>query len=176
MKRFLYLGLALTGFLALMAFSFSLYRSLRLYIFAPEPGIALKYHFSLYLPDNRNSFFEGIIKGAGKAAEELGSAISVHSIDPAKSELEFAAFTGVDGIIVCPYLDDALALPLLEKLRLNQLPVVLINHNLSSDQPWPFIGVNNFDLGRRIGRPCYRPGRQRHPHSAPGRPDQRERR
>ena len=151
MKRFLYLGLALTAVLSLMAFFISLYRSMRLYVLAPEPGTTLIYHFSLYIPDNRNSFFEGIIRGAEQAAAELDSAVSVHSIDPAKNELEIAAFTGVDGVIVCPYLDDALARRQLEKLREHQLPVVLINHNLPSDQPWPFIGINNFDLGRRIG-------------------------
>ena len=151
MKRFLFLGLALAGLMSLTAFFVSLYRSLRLYILAPEPGTALVYHFSLYVPDNRNSFFEGIIRGAEQAAAELDSAISVHSIDPARDELEFAAFTWVDGAIVCPYLDDALARRQLEKLRERQLPVVLINHNLPSDQPWPFIGINNFDLGRRIG-------------------------
>jgi len=151
MKRFLYLGLALTGFLSLMAFSVSLYRSMRLYILAPEPGSTLLYHFSLYIPDNRNSFFEGIIRGAERAAAELDSAVSVHSIDPAKNELEIAAFTGVDGVIVCPYLDDVVARRYLEKLKDEQLPVVLINHNIPSDQPWPFIGINNFDLGRRIG-------------------------
>jgi len=151
MKRFLYLGLALTGLLSLMAFFVSLYRSLRLYILAPEQGAALVYHFSLYIPDNRNSFFEGIIQGAEQAAMELNSAVSVHSIDPAKNELEFAAFTGVDGVIVCPYLDDVLARRQLEKLKAHQLPAVLVNHNLPSDQPWPFIGINNFDLGRRIG-------------------------
>ena len=151
MKRFLYLGLVLTGLLSLTAFCISLYRSLRLYILAPEPDTSLVYHFSLYIPDNRNSFFEGIIRGAELAAAGLDSAISVHSIDPARNELEFAAFTGVDGVIVCPYLDDSLARRQLEKIRENQLPVVLINHNLPSDQPWPFIGINNFDLGRRIG-------------------------
>jgi len=151
MKRFLFLGLALMGLLSLMAFSVSLYRSLRLYILAPEPGISLIYHFSLYLPDNRNSFFDGIIRGALRAAEELDSALSIHSIDPAKNELEIAAFTGVDGVIVCPYLDDALARRQLEKLREHQMPAVLINHNLPSDLPWPFIGINTFDLGRRIG-------------------------
>ena len=151
MKRFLYLGLALTGILSLMAFFISLYRSMRLNILAPEQGSALVYHFSLYIPDNRNSFFEGIIRGAEQAAAELDSAISVHSIDPVKNELEIAAFTGVDGAIVCPYLDDAVARRYLEKLRENQMPVVLINHNLLSEQPWPFIGINNFDLGRRIG-------------------------
>ena len=151
MKRFLYLGLALTGLLSLAAFSVSLYRSLRLYIHAPDQGSALVYHFSLYIPDNRNSFFEEIIRGAEQAAAELDSAISVHSIDPARGELEIAAFTRVDGAIVCPYLDDALARRQLEKLKENQVPVVLINHNIPSDQPWPFIGINNFDMGRRIG-------------------------
>ena len=151
MKRFLYLGLVLTGLLSLTTFVISLYRSLRLYILAPEPGNALVYHFSLYLPDNRNSFFEGIIRGAEQAAAELDSAISVHSIDPAKNELEIAAFTGVDGIIVCPYLDDVLARRQLEIIRERQIPAVLINHNLPSEQPWPFIGINSFDLGRRIG-------------------------
>ena len=85
------------------------------------------------------------------AAAELESAISVHSVDPAKKDLDIAAFTGVDGVIVCPYLDDALARYQLEKLRDYQIPAALINHNLSSDQPWPFIGINTFDMGRRIG-------------------------
>jgi ribose transport system substrate-binding protein len=151
MKRFLYLGLALTGLLSVMALFNSLYRSLNLHILTPESNTALVYHFSLYIPDNRNSFFEGIIRGAEEAAAELDSAISVHSIDPLKNELEFAAFTGVDGVIVCPYLDDALARRQLEKFRDHQLPAVLINHNLPSAEPWPFIGINNFDLGRRIG-------------------------
>jgi ribose transport system substrate-binding protein len=151
MKRLLYLGLVLAGLLSLTAFLVSLYRSWRLYLLAPEPASTLVYHFSLYIPDNRNSFFEGIIKGAQQAAAELDSAVSVHSIDPARNELEIAAFTGVDGVIVCPYLDDALARRQLEKVRDYQIPAVLINHNLPSEQPWPFIGINNYDMGRRIG-------------------------
>jgi ribose transport system substrate-binding protein len=151
MKRLLYIGLILTGILSLSAFLFSLYRSLRLYILAPQQGTTLVYHFSLYIPDNRNSFFQGIIRGAEQAAAELESAVSIHSIDPAKNELEIAAFTGVDGVIVCPYLDDALARRQLEKLRESQIPAALINHNLPSEQPFPFIGINTFDMGQRIG-------------------------
>ncbi|MCL1812952.1 MAG: substrate-binding domain-containing protein [Treponema sp.] len=151
MKRILYFGLIFVGILSLTAFLVSLYRSLRLYILAPQPGSTLIYHFSLYIPDNRNSFFQGIIRGAEQAAAELESAVSVHSIDPAKNELEIASFTGVDGVIVCPYLDDALARRQLEKLREYQIPAALINHNLPSDQPWPFIGINTFDMGQRIG-------------------------
>jgi ribose transport system substrate-binding protein len=158
MKKLLRLGLLLSGLLSLTAFLVSLYKAWRLYILAPVPATTLIYHFSMYLPDNRNSFFEGIIRGAERAAAELDSAISIHSIDPAKNELETAAFTGVDGLIVCPYLDDALARKQLEKLIKYQLPVVLINHNLPSDQPWPFIGVNNFDMGRRVGLLSVLPG------------------
>ena len=151
MRRLLYLGLVFTGLLSLTVFLVSLYRSWQLYTLAPEPDSTFLYHFSLYIPDNRNSFFEGIIRGAEQAAAELGSAVSVRSIDPFKNELQNAAFTGVDGVIVCPYLDDVLARRQLEKLKTRQIPVVLINHNLPSEQPWPFIGINNFDMGRRIG-------------------------
>jgi ribose transport system substrate-binding protein len=110
------------------------------------------YHFSLYLPDNRNSFFEGIIEGAASAAKELNIAVSIHSIDPQKLELEMASYTGVDGVVVCPYLDDNLARRQLEKIGRRNIPVVIINHNIPHDQPWPFIGTNNFDIGRRIGQ------------------------
>ncbi|MDR1144191.1 MAG: substrate-binding domain-containing protein [Spirochaetaceae bacterium] len=158
MKKLLSLGLLLSGILSLTAFLGSLYKAWRLYILTPVSAPTLIYHFSMYLPDNRNSFFEGIIQGAERAAEELNSAVSIHSIDPAKNELETAAFTGVDGVIVCPYLDDALARRQLEKLSQYQMPAVLINHNLPNDRPWPFIGVNNFDMGRRIGMLSMLPG------------------
>ena len=151
MKRFLYLGLALTGLLSLTAFFISFYQSLKLNILAAEPEAARVYHFSMYIPDTRNSFFEGIIRGAEQAAADFNSSISIHSINPDKNELEFAAFTGADGVIVCPYLEDIAAKRYMDTLRANQVPAVLINHNLPSEQPWPFIGVNNFDLGRRIG-------------------------
>jgi ribose transport system substrate-binding protein len=150
-KHLLRLGLALSGLFALTAFLFSMVKARQIYVLTPDPGPPLVYHFSMYLPDNRNTFFEGIIQGAERAAKELNSAVSIHSIDPVKNELETAAFTGVDGVIVCPYLDDALARRQMEKFRDYQIPVVLINHNLPGDQPWPFIGTNNFEMGRRIG-------------------------
>jgi ribose transport system substrate-binding protein len=150
-KPLLPLGLLVSGLLAATAFFVSIYKAGGLTSLAPVPGPALVYHFSLYLPDSRNSFFAGIIRGAEQAAAELNSAVSVHSIDPAKNELETAAYTGVDGVVVCPYLEDALARRQLERLRERQIPVVLINHNIPGDQPWPFIGTNNYDMGRRIG-------------------------
>jgi ribose transport system substrate-binding protein len=151
-KFFLRAGIICFGFLSLGTFLVSLYLARRLYPVSGGENRSLNYHFSLYLPDNRNSFFTGIIRGAQRAAAEIDAAVSIHSIDPAKYELEMASYTGVDGAVVCPYLDDNLARRQLEKLGERQIPVVLINHNVPHDQPWPFIGPNNFDLGRRIGR------------------------
>ncbi|GHV92285.1 hypothetical protein AGMMS50268_27880 [Spirochaetia bacterium] len=150
MKRLFRLVIIIFSILSLGAFllSFSMVRNL--YIrYSAEGNAPLNYHFSLYLPDNRNSFFTGIIRGAERAAAEANAAISIHSIDPGKNELEMAAYTGVDGVIVCPYLEDALARRQLDKL--GQIPVVIINHNVPNDRPWPFIGANNFDMGRRLG-------------------------
>ena len=62
-----------------------------------------------------------------------------------------ASYLGVDGIIVCPNLDDSVMAEKLEKLRQDSIPTVLINHNIPADQPWPFIGTNNFDLGKKAG-------------------------
>jgi ribose transport system substrate-binding protein len=150
MKNVLRVGIIVFGFLSLLAFFGSLSRARGLYVHPPRTP-SLSYHFSLYLPDNRNSFFTGIITGAEEAAAELNAVITVHSIVPEKNELEMAAYTGIDGAIVCPYLDDALARRQLDKLTARQVPTVIINHNVPNDQPWPFIGANNFDAGRRIG-------------------------
>ncbi|MDR3337113.1 MAG: substrate-binding domain-containing protein [Treponema sp.] len=140
------------GLLSLGTFLGSFFLARRLYISSPGDGApTVNYHFSLYLPDNRNSFFTGIIQGAELAASELNAAVSIHSIDPVKNELEMASYTGVDGVIVCPYLEDALARRQLNRLGFHEIPVVIINHNVPNDQPWPFIGTNNFEVGRRIG-------------------------
>ena len=109
------------------------------------------YHFALYLPDNRTSFFTAIIAGAEKAASEIGAVLSIHSIDPARNELEMASYTGVDGVIVCPYLDDKTARRQLEKLTAKKIPLITINHYVATGQPWPFIGANNFDVGKKMG-------------------------
>jgi ribose transport system substrate-binding protein len=143
-------GIIVFGFLSLISFLVSLSTARGLYI-QPSRVPALSYHFALYLPDNRNSFFSGIIAGAEQAAVELNAAISVHSIVPEKNELEMASYTGIDGAVVCPYLDDSLARRQLDKLGGRQIPTVIINHNVPNDQPWPFIGTNNFEVGRRFG-------------------------
>ncbi len=152
MKLFLRISIICFGVLSAAAFLISLFLIQDLRVQNPEGGGgSLNYHIALYLPDNQNSFFADVIRGAERAAGELGASISLHSIEPFKHELEMASYTGIDGALVCPYLDDDLARGQLEKLRAENIPVVLINHNVVNEQPWPFIGTNNFDIGRRMG-------------------------
>jgi ribose transport system substrate-binding protein len=163
MKNILRAGIVCFGALALFTFLVSLSRARSLYIQLRRDDLR-NYHFALYLPEpapglldgetplnTRNPFFAGILTGAEQAAAEFDVAFSVHSIDPAKNELEMASYTGIDGAVVCPYLDDALARRQLDRLRAMKIPTVIINHNIPHDQPWPFIGTNNFDVGRRLG-------------------------
>lgn len=151
MKTLVRAGIVVFGLLALLALSASLTRMRALYLRGAAPDGTPRRHFALYLPDNRNSFFAGIIRGAERAAAETGAALSLHGIDPASDELEFASYTSADGAVVCPYLDDAVARRQLERLTARRIPLVLINHNIPHDKPWPYIGTNNFDVGRRMG-------------------------
>jgi ribose transport system substrate-binding protein len=91
------------GLLSLGTFLGSFFLARRLYIPSPGEGApSQNYHFSLYLPDNRNSFFTGIIRGAEQAAAEMDATVSIHSIDSVKNELEMAAYTGWMGLLSVP--------------------------------------------------------------------------
>jgi len=155
-------GLISFGLLAAAAFSLSLFQVRQLLIQGnADPAGAPRYHFSLYLPENRDAFFSEVIRGAERAAAESAAVLSIHSIEPFRNELEMASYTGIDGVVVCPYLEDQEARRLLDRLTARRVPVVLINHNIPNEQPWPFIGTNNFDVGRKMGTIAGRSGGER---------------
>jgi ribose transport system substrate-binding protein len=145
-------GLAVFGALALFAFSMSLSQVRMLFLRStPSDAKAPRFHFALYLPENRDSFFEDLIVGAEKAAAEFDAALSLHSVEPARNDLEMAPYAGMDGAVVCPYIDDSIARRQLARLKAKNIPVVLINHNVPDIEPWPYIGTNNFDIGKKMG-------------------------
>ncbi|MCX7655301.1 MAG: substrate-binding domain-containing protein [Treponemataceae bacterium] len=152
MKRLLILSLLVFGILSLVTLSFSISLVLGLGLkTSPADSQSPRYHFSIYLPDTDNSFFNAIKKGMERGATKYHVALSYHSIHPGKFELQYASYTGVDGIIVCPYLDDTFAKAQIEKISNRAIPVVLINHMITPDQPWPYVGPNTFDMGRKVG-------------------------
>ena len=151
-KIFVRLGMVVSGVLSLIALSVSVSQLLKLGIRQEDDiPVAPIYHFSIYLPDTQDSFFTAIKRGVESAAEEQNVAVSYHSIDPVRLELQQASYTGVDGVAICPYLDDVFAKTQIEKIVQKQIPVILINHLILHDQPWPYIGPNSFDIGRKMG-------------------------
>ncbi|MDR2517021.1 MAG: substrate-binding domain-containing protein [Spirochaetaceae bacterium] len=155
LKKFLPSGIVFFALLSLGAFTGSFRLLRQMYALSRESGGAEQparaWNFALFLPDYRSPFFLDIIQGAQKAAEELNADLSIHSVDPAKKELEMAVWSGFDGVIVCPYFEESLARKQLEKLREYHIPVVLINLNLAGGSPWPYVGTSNYEIGRSVG-------------------------
>ncbi len=151
MKPIIKAGLVFTGLCATLSFAISLVlvRSLFLAVPFTEKKENLRYHFALYVPQERNSFFSDIIEGARRSAAEQNALLSVHTLDRDGIVLHMAAYIGVDGIVIYPNNDDSVTLSALERLRSRSIPLILSNHNVPADQPWPFIGTNNFDLGKK---------------------------
>jgi ribose transport system substrate-binding protein len=97
-------------------------------------------HFALYLPQNKTAYFSDIMNGALKSASENGAALSVHALDQSGDALKMAAYSGLDGIVVCPDLDDEVIFKSLSFLTANGVPLVLVNHNIPAEQPCPSSG------------------------------------
>jgi len=146
-------ALAVTGVLAFFSFGMSVYLVsglLRKPSDEAFAGDAVR-HFALFLPQNRNYYFNDIMNGALKSAAERGAVLSVHTIDSEGTSLRMAVYSGVEGIVVCPDIDDTVIFESLMNLSRKKIPLILVNHNIPADQPWPFVGTNNFDFGKKAG-------------------------
>lgn len=114
-------------------------------------GIPRGRHVSVFLPEPTTLFFEQIRQGVSAAAARYDIAVSFHPIGADAPEFMFAEYSGIDGAIIYPYLEDQQMLERLQKLDEHGIPVVLVEHDVADDWPWTFVGTNNFEMGRRIG-------------------------
>ena len=151
MKAYIKAGLIVTGLLTLFSFgeSVSLVRTLLQKVPPEEASHKNRYHYALYLPQNREALLSSLVEGAKEGAAKNDASLSVHTYDSSGTTLALASYTGVDGIIVCPDNDDQQMAVLLEKLRTDCIPLVLVNHIIPAEHPWPFVGTNNFDFGKK---------------------------
>ena len=62
-----------------------------------------------------------------------------------------ARFSGIDGAVLYPSIEEKEARRIVEQLSSSDISVVLIEHALSDDSPWPLVGTNNFAIGKEIG-------------------------
>ncbi len=114
-------------------------------------GSEILYHFAVFLPDNNYTFYKELKLGAQEAGRELGCALSFHPIGEEKLDFFMAQYSRFDGMIVYPYLEDHLMRKILNEINRSDVPIILVEHDLQDDSPWPFVGTNNFDVGRKIG-------------------------
>ncbi len=108
-------------------------------------------HYGVFLPENSYTFFHDVVKGAKRAGTELSCGLSFHPIGNGTVDIDMAKYSGIDGAIVFPSIPDDKARQVLSGLSQVGIPVVLIEHTIADDSPWPLVGTNNFDLGKKIG-------------------------
>lgn len=111
----------------------------------PEPDLFV----SLFLPASESPYMQQIIQGARESAQDHGLGLSVHRLGD--GNFRFAGLSGTNGVIVYPTLDEQYIRSTLYDLRNRGIPTVLMEHGIHDVEPWPLVGTNNFDLGRRIG-------------------------
>lgn len=141
------------GVLFLIFFSLSINTIFTLSSITADSGNSepVDYHFAFFLPQESHSFFHLVALGAREAAREFDCALSFHSVGKDTFELDMARFTGIDGAALYPSIDEDEARRIVEQLSYSGISVVLIEHALSDESPWPLVGTNNFAIGKEIG-------------------------
>jgi len=145
------IALAVTGALSVISLSASLMLLRGLLSQGDTAPGSARFHLALFVPRDGGSFFETLAEGALQAAAENDAALSIHYLGPDSLSLEFASLLGADGIAVCPGGSEVEERVGLESISAAGLPLVLINRSVPSDLPRPFVGVNNYDWGKRAG-------------------------
>jgi ribose transport system substrate-binding protein len=116
-----------------------------------------RYHFMVILPAAEGNFFRELIAGVEQAAEEYGVGVeiqtpelSVEYEESIERLLRIARIARVDGVAL--YVTDEQRLrPLINRLVLDDIPVVTLESDAPASRRSSFIGTNSFHLGQRVG-------------------------
>lgn len=115
-------------------------------------GIEKSNHYAFFLPSSDYSFFIQLKAGALSASESMDCSISFHELDVDPLSFEMVPFTGVDGIGVYAYREDMGTLANLMAISNAGIPVIQIENEILRDERTFFIGTNNFESGKAIGK------------------------
>lgn len=115
-----------------------------------QPGTP-QFHIALYIPEPTRSFFNSMLQGAKDFCEENNIALSVHTLDEDTNHLFSAPYINADGIVIYSFSDSKETAGILNTIAGASIPLVLIDHAISTNIPYTHIGVNNFELGCFIG-------------------------
>lgn len=158
------IALAVSGVMALFSLGMSVFQVRDLLSRVKDDASAAgnTRHYALYIPERREYFSAEIRSGAAEAAAAFGVSLSVHPLDSEGTALSVAGYIGADGIVVCPDSDSPSIAAKLERLRTEGVSVVLAGHSLKTEQPWPFVGTNSFDLGKKAASLLLAEGKSGH--------------
>lgn len=111
-----------------------------------------KYHLGLFLPVEDHTLHSSIIEGVNNSAESLDCAISLFSLYHDREALSMTPYMGFDGVIVFPFGDLEYLKDVLSRLTSYNIPVIQLENELIRDTKTFFIGSNNYETGRSIGK------------------------
>lgn len=109
-------------------------------------------HYAFFLPAQDSSFFKQIKEGAIRATETMDCSISFFSIDNDSVSLDMVPFLGFDGICLYPYGMDKDLINAINKISKAGIPIIQLENEMVRDESTFFIGTNNFDSGKSIGK------------------------
>ncbi|QEN06593.1 sugar ABC transporter substrate-binding protein [Oceanispirochaeta crateris] len=110
------------------------------------------YHYAFFLPASDYTFFKQLKEGALNASLSMDCSISFHEIDTDPLSLKMVPFSGLDGIGVYAYKEDSNTLANLAAISDAGIPIIQIENEIVRDEKTIFIGTNNFDSGKAIGK------------------------
>lgn len=115
-----------------------------------------QYHFVLIGQDSKNPLWQRIRDGVNDAADNYNIAIETYFSDEGNQEdeieyLKMSVYARVDGIIINGYEDESLREVTSRAWELD-IPVVFINDESHTGVRTSYIGVNNYEAGRRAVR------------------------
>jgi len=109
-------------------------------------------HYAFFLPVEDYSFFKQIKEGAVSASETLDCSISFFSIDDDPISLGMVPYLGFDGICLYPYGMDDKVKDSINKISNYGIPLIQLENEIVRNETTFFIGTNNFDSGKAIGK------------------------
>jgi len=110
------------------------------------------YHYAFFLPASDSAFFKKLKEGALSASLSLNCSISFHELDKDPLSLEMVHYTGVDGIGVYALQENSDTLGYFSATSDAGIPVIQIENEIVRDEKTFFIGTNNFESGKAIGK------------------------
>lgn len=110
------------------------------------------YHYAFFLPASDYAFFKQLKEGALSASLSIDCSISFHELDKYPLSLKMVPYSGVDGIGVYAYKEDSETLANLSTISDAGIPIIQIENEIVRDEKTFFIGTNNFDSGKAIGK------------------------